>query len=245
MKKLLVLPAILFSMSCATSVSTKLAGKNFSNLNEHDPVIVLTEKETLPENSEFIGYIKVGDSGFTIDCGYIKVIEDATASARKAGANIIHIEELKEPDFLGSTCYRLKAKIYRNLNPVAIAEIKEFGIKKNRSRLPEDSDYALIYFYRPKISVAVLGSFGYKIKNEKDSVIGRVRGGEKFVYKTKEFGVLSFSATSETREEIEIQVEKGKEYFVRCGATPGIVTVRPQLAITENQIGQKEFEALK
>lgn len=245
MKKLFVLPAFILFISCATTVSTQLAGNNFSTLSDKDAVVVISENETLPENSEFIGDITIGDSGFTIECGYIKVIENATASAKKAGANIIQIVELKEPSFLGSTCYRLQAKIYRNFNAEAIAGILESKIKQNKSRLPEDSDYALIHFYRPKISVGVLGSFGYKIKDRNDSILGRLRGGEKFIIKTKEFGDQSFFAALETTEEIKIKVEKGKEYFVRCGAIPGIITTRPQLTITENQIGQKEFEAMK
>ncbi|QED36680.1 hypothetical protein FK178_02655 [Antarcticibacterium arcticum] len=245
MKKLFLLPGIILFTGCATSISTQLAHQNFSKLQNSDPIVVLTEKETLPENSEFVGDIKIGDSGFTIECGYLKVIEDATAKAREAGANIIKIVELTEPAFLGSTCYRLQAKIYRNLDAVAIANISKKRDQKNKSRLPEDSNYALIHFYRPKLSVAALGSFGYKIKDGNDSILGRLRGGEKFVLQTKNFGDQSFFAITETKEEIKIKVEKGKEYFVRGGAIPGIITVRPQLTITENQIGQKEFEAMK
>ncbi len=245
MKKLFIIPCIILFLGCATSGSTQLANNNFSRLQNSDPVVVLTEKETLSENSEFVGDIKVGDSGLTIECGYLKIIEDATARARKAGANIIKIVELKEPEFLGSTCYRLQAKIYRNLDAVAIAKISENRDQKNKSRLPEDSDYALIHFYRPRLSIAALGSFGYKIKDGNDSILGRLRGGEKFVFKTKKFGDQSSFALAETKEEMKIKVEKGKEYFVRGGATPGIITVRAQLTITENLIGQKEFEAMK
>lgn len=51
-------------------------------------------------------------------------------------------------------------------------------------------DYAVIYFYRPK---NYSGSFiGFKIRMDDETVIGRVRNGEKFEYKTSDFGNMSF-----------------------------------------------------
>lgn len=243
MKKLFILPSLLFFVSCATSVSTKLAQHNYPALLEQDSIFILDENENLPANSQFIGDIKIGDSGFTTDCGYNKVIEDATTTARKAGANIIKIENLKDPSLLGSTCYRLKAKIYRNTDYETLAGITQEKNLRNKSRLPEDSDYALIHFYRPTMAIGAL--LGYKIKNGNDSIIGTLRNGHKFTFKTKEFGEQSFYAVLETREEIKINVEKGKEYFVRCGMNMGVVIARPDLNITENFIGAKEFEELK
>lgn len=243
MKKLLILPALLLIVSCATSVTTKLAQHNYPALLEQDRIFLLEENENLPLNSQFIGDIKIGDSGFTTDCGYNKVIEDATATARKSGANIIHIVKLKDPTPFGSTCYRLKAKIYRNLDTEALAGIMEERSLKNKSRIPEGSDYALIHFYRPAMATGAL--LGYKIKNGNDSIVGSLRNGQKFTYKTNSFGEQSFYAVLETREEIKINVEKGKEYFIRCGMNMGLVIARPDLNITENYIGVKEFEVIK
>jgi hypothetical protein len=243
MKKLLFLSAIIVFTSCSTSISTKLANKSYQKLNDENQIIVLEKNDALPNNSEFIGDIKIGDSGFTTDCGYNKVVADATNSARKAGANIIQIIEVKEPDFFMSSCYRIKAKIYRNLNPESLTSILEKKNLKNKSRLPTDSDYALIHFYRPSFGGGAL--LGYKVKDANDSIVGRLRNGEKFIYKTKKFGVQTFYGTLETKEEVKINVEKGKEYFVRCSVNMGVVLGRPEINIIENHIGMKEYDELK
>lgn len=85
--------------------------KIFSALNEQDQIFILDGDETVPDNSQFIGEIKIGDSGFTTECGFNKVLADATATARKAGANIVEIVKLKDPSPFGSSCYRIKANI--------------------------------------------------------------------------------------------------------------------------------------
>lgn len=243
MKKLLFIATILVLVGCSTSVSTKLSNNSYQKLTDENPIIVLEKNDVLPQNSEFIGDIKVGDSGFTTDCGYNKVVADATNSARTSGANIIQITEIKKPSLFGSTCYRIKAKIYRNLNAESLASASEVRDLKNKSRLPADSDYALIHFYRPSFGAGAL--LGYKIKDTNDSIIGRLRNGEKFIYKTKKFGSQSFYGVLETKEEVKINIEKGKEYFVRCSINIGIVLGRPEINLIENYIGIKEFDEMK
>lgn len=239
MKKLLLLFSLCLVVSCATSVRSKLANKNYPKLVPERAVVVLNKEDNVPNDSEFIGDIKVGDSGFTTDCGYNQVVADAVTAARSAGANIIHITEIKKPTTFGSTCYRIKAKIYRNFNEESLATISDKRSLKNKSRLPEDADYAIIHFYRPSAGAGAL--LGYKIKTENDSVIGRLRNGEKFAFKTKTFGNQNFYGALETKEKVTINVEKGQEYFVRCSVNMGVVLGRPEINIIENYIGMKEF----
>ncbi|WP_396179317.1 hypothetical protein [Flavobacterium sp.] len=239
MKNLALLFSALIIVSCATSVKSKLAKTNYQRLDPGRAVIVLNIEDQVPSDSEFIGDVKIGDSGFTKDCGYNEVVSDAVSAARSAGANIVHIVEIKKPTALGSTCYRVKAKMYRNFDSESLATITNKRDLKNKSRLPEDADYALIHFYRPSSGAGYL--LGYKIKNINDSVVGRLRNGEKFVFKTKNFGYHKFYGVLETKEEININVEKGKEYFVRCSVNMGVVLGRPEINLIENYIGMKEF----
>lgn len=238
---LIVTSALL--VSCSTSVSTKIVNKNFQKLENSSPIIVLDEKEEVPNSSDLIGDLKIGDSGFTTDCGYDKVIADATNAARNAGANIIKITELKKPSTFGSTCYRIKAKLYRNVDAEALSVLAQKRSLKNKSRLPENADYAVVYFYRPSNGAG--GLLGYKIKDVNDSIVGRLRNGEKFAYKTKKFGAQTFYGVLETKEEVKINVEQGKEYFVRCAVNMGIVLGRPEINLTENFVGIKEYELMK
>ena len=55
----------------------------------------------------------------------------------------------------------------------------------------------------------------------------------------------SFYGALETKEEVKINIEKGKEYFVRCSVNMGVVLGRPEINLIENYIGMKEFDEMK
>lgn len=68
-----------------------MAEKSPLNFRRKEEIIneVCHINQTLPDNSQFIGGIKVEDSGFSINCGYKKIMADAKATARMADANIV------------------------------------------------------------------------------------------------------------------------------------------------------------
>ncbi len=242
MKNVLFVFTIFLFCGCASSIKSKLVNKSYAQLSEDQKVLVLEDFAFLPENSELIGEIKIGDSGFTTDCSYDNVLATAISTAKKSGANIIQIVKLKTPDGF-STCYRIKAKIYRNLNNDLLVSFFEKRNLKSKSRLPIDADYAIVHFYRPRLFFG--SALGYKLKDSSDSTIGRLRNGEKFIYKTDKFGEQSFYGSLETKEEIKINIEKGREYFVRCGVKMGVIIGRPEINLIENYIGINEFEKVK
>jgi len=242
MKKFLLLFAVVLAFGCASSVSKKLVGTNRQALPNGIPVLVLNENDPAPTDVELVGEIKIGDSGFSTGCQYEQVIERAKTTAREAGANLIKITELKKPTTFGSTCYRIKASIYFTDNEESTARIKARIDAQNKSRLPEDADYAVVYFYRPSSGQGAM--LGYKIKTDNDSVIGRLRNGEKFEYKTKTFGKQNFHGDLETKETVSIYIEKGQEYFVKAGVTMGVMFGRPQLVHVENRVGMKEYREM-
>ena len=244
MKKAIILTLLItvILQSCSPKIRTHLSTETFKPLDSETEILIVKQNEKIPINSKFIGEIKIGDSGFSTDCGYSKVISDAKESAKKSGANLIHLKEVKKPNF-GSTCYRIKAKLYRNLNQEVLATLSEKRNFENQSRLPSDADYAVIYFYRPK---NYSGSFiGFKIRMDDETVIGRVRNGEKFEYKITDFGKHEFWGKTESKSSVIIDVKKGQEYFVRCGITLGVGVGRPEIYIVENELGISEYESLK
>lgn len=111
-------------ISCAPAITNKLTNKSYNALSQETVVYVLEEDEDVPDQSELIGEIKVGDSGFTTDCGYDKILSEARNTARNSGANIVKITKIKRPDML-STCYRIVAKTYRNLDEKKLERIKK------------------------------------------------------------------------------------------------------------------------
>lgn len=244
MKKtiILLLLVTLILQGCSPKIKANLSSSTYDPLDSVTEILIVKQDEKVPENSEFIGDLKIGDSGFSTDCGYSKVMGDAKNTAKSSGANIIHLTEVKKPN-LGSTCYRIKAKLYRNLDQELITSLSEKRTIENKSRLPSDADYAVIYFYRPKNSYGSL--IGFKIRMDDDNVIGRVRNGEKFAYQIKDFGEHEFWGITESKSSVIIGVKKGGEYFVRCGVTMGIAIAKPEIYLVENDLGISEYESLK
>ncbi len=58
-----------------------------------------------------IGLLSIGDTGLSINCDWNDVIVIAKQKAQEAGAQGVLLTEIREPDFFGSTCYRIKAEL--------------------------------------------------------------------------------------------------------------------------------------
>ena len=241
-KTILFVLGALILQSCSPKIKANLSSEKQQPLDSETEILFIKQDEKVPEHSIFIGDLKIGDSGFSTDCGYTKVMEDAKNNAKNSGANLIHLIEVKKPN-LGTTCYRIKAKLYRNLNQESLASLSDKRILENKSRLPADADYAVIHFYRPKSGFGAL--IGFKIRMDDNDIIGRVRNGEKFSYQTKDFGPHEFWGITESRSSVSIDVKKGQEYFVRCGLTMGIAVGKPEIYSVENVLGISEYASIK
>lgn len=239
---ILSLLIILILQSCSPKIKTNLTNASFKPIKTESEIFILKLNDSLPVKSNFVGEIKIGDTGFSSDCGYSKVIDEAKNTAKKAGANIVRITEIKEPNF-GSTCYRIKANLYRNLDQEVITNLSNSIQIENKSRLPIDADYAIVYFYRPPNYVGSL--IGYDIRVDDNTVIGRVRNGKKFEYKITKFGKYEFWGKTESKTSVIIDVKRGQEYFVRCGLNMGIAVGRPEMYLISNETGISEYESIK
>ena len=233
---------ILLLQSCSPSVKTRLgSGAKYDALEYPADVLVLNLNEPPPYGSEFIGNLKIGDSGFSTDCDYHKVLQVARIAASKAGANIVKLTKVSEPNIWTSNCYRIKARLYRNFDQSMSGLLAEKALK-NKSRLPADADYAKIYFYREANFNGSLIS--YKIRMDDEEVIGRIVNNDRFEYTITSFGPHKFWAKTETEESLIINIERGQEYFVRCGVKMGAAVGRPTLLLIENSEGIKDYQQL-
>ncbi|MDX1463508.1 MAG: DUF2846 domain-containing protein [Marinirhabdus sp.] len=228
-------------VSCSPKIKTSVTEKTYAPISAHAQVIVVRPGGAMPEESLKIGDVFIGDTGFTTDCGYDVVLGLIEDQARTAGANVIKITEIKTPS-MGSTCYRIRADLYRNTNMQVIQAFAANRKQEIDSRLPEDADYAMVYFYRPENFQGSL--MGFKIRMNNDSIIGRVRNGEKFAFKVTEPGVHRFWAAIENTEEVKVRIEAGKEYFFRCGVGFGVAVGRPQITQVDTYTGIREYEAM-
>ena len=140
MQRLLCFIAIISLNSCSPKISTTLS-RSYPSLGDEQKVVLIGLVEEEPDNSEFLGKVKVGDTGFTTKCAYDFVIEQAKSEARKIGGNAIKIVDHSLPTLMGSTCHRIVANILK------IEDIENYNQEKPEEVL-RDLDYAILNVYR-------------------------------------------------------------------------------------------------
>ena len=112
--------------------------KTYPALDYKEEVTVIGITEEPPATATEIGTIKIGDTGFSTNCGWDVVIEKAKTEARKAGGNVLKITEHIPPSMMGSSCDRITAKIFKVGNPQDLTNLKS----KNTSVVDSTWDYA-------------------------------------------------------------------------------------------------------
>jgi hypothetical protein len=103
-----------------------------------------------------------------------------------------------------------------------------------------DSDYALLYVYRQS-NQGVLVNFDLHLG---DTVICRVANKCKEIIKIDKDGMNTLWARTESKTEIPINIKFGKEYYIRCDISMGVMVGRPKLKIVDNEIGKIEFQSI-
>ena len=103
-----LLSTVLFS--CSPAVNVKLAKQydpsEYAGSISHTQVEVYPQNKTCPSEAVTMGNIFVGEAGFTVDCGYNKVVEIARMRAAKIGANAICIDRHRRPS-MASSCHQI------------------------------------------------------------------------------------------------------------------------------------------
>ena len=220
--------------SCSPKVSTHIV-KSQPALNYKEKVIVLQLNESPPENAALIGGVKVGDSGFTTNCGYEVIMGKAKMEARKLGGNVLKITDHSPPNLFGSSCHQIKAKIYK------VQDLAAFQKKKGSNNKLMDTDYALFYIYRPSGS-GFLVSYDMYLG---DSLIWRAKNNSKAKLRIYKDGLNKLWASTETKTEVPIDVQMGGVYYIRCGIKMGAFVGRPSIQIVDRTVGRAEFMAVK
>lgn len=204
-----------------------------------DVVIIPIEKRP-PVNAKHLGSIKILDGGFKINCGYERTMDQAREKASKLGGNIVKITELKKPD-LWSTCYRLWADVYYSSNTSAASTAssnKEIDSILN-AMLPSSSSYALLCIYGP----SGIGPLVQYNLHANDSMVCRVKNKGAYMVKLPP-GKTTLWARTENRTELNLDVQPGKVYFLRCGVNMGVMVGRPNLELVDDYNGVHEFTSM-
>lgn len=104
-----------------------------------------------------------------------------------------------------------------------------------------DADYAVLYVYRQsKTGTAVKYDLHLG-----DTVICKVKNNWKETVKITQEGQNTLWAKTESTVELPIDIEFGKEYYVRCSIKMGAFVGRPKLELVDNEKGEAEYEAIQ
>ncbi|MDR2118559.1 MAG: hypothetical protein LBP25_03375 [Tannerellaceae bacterium] len=105
-----------------------------------------------------------------------------------------------------------------------------------------DESCALIHVYRP---ASMMGrAMSYHL-NLDDEAVFRVKNKSKTTVRVTSEGKKTLWAKTETREELPIEIELGKEYYVRCGVRMGALVGRPRVELVDGETGKREFDGIK
>lgn len=240
-KSIFALATLFIALGCSTNIRTTLTDKSLAALSADANVTVIAVNEQ-PPAGKVLGRVKVGDSGFTTDCGYNTVVDQAKAEARKAGGNALKLTKVKEPTALGSSCYRIEADI------LSVPDIAGFVQKTKivqdsitKTKFPPNPDYALLYVYRRNSLNGVL--LNYTIHLEGVPLF-KVHNDTKKVVKITKEGLQKVRASLETEEIKEIDVKFGEEYFLECSINSGVFIGRPELNFVDKAIGRAQYDKI-
>ncbi len=228
LQKILISIIIVFISSCSPKISTNI-NNSYSPLDYKKEVIVLGTSQEVPKNAEVLGQIKIGDTGFSINCDYDNVINKAKIEARKVGGNAIKIIRHKTPSPFVSTCHRITVRILK-IDNITFKEENEIIL---------DVDYAILNIYRYGGAIV-----GYDL-HLGDSVLCRVRNNFKTTLHIKKEGLNTLWAKTESKYEVPINIEKGKTYYLRCSLKMGVFVGRPKLVLVDRKSGKVEFDSFK
>lgn len=246
MKKLcLPLPGIvLLLLSCGPSAKIS-SSANYPPLPENTPVAVLNVNQQAPQDAAAVGTLKIGDTGFSMDCDYPTVIARAKREALAMGGNVVKITKHKQPN-LASTCHRIWADIYLARTDgtdahdpaLALAFAPKFTI--DSVLLAENC--AVLHFYRSRNFQGSAISYNVRIGDE---VVWRAANNRKEWIKVEASGVTEITAKTESEQQLVIDIQPGRRYYIKCGIGMGIMVGRPTFELVDEAVGRYEFDEIE
>ncbi len=231
---------LLVLASCSPIVKTKLI-KQADPLGEYATVVTLYPTQKSPSTDK-IGTFRVGERGMTVGCTYDIILRMAQADARAKGANIVHIEKIKEPSG-GSSCFTFLGSYYKTPDIYQFQDsLKAIEDAITREVFKDDSSYALVHVYRPRSSFG--WAINYKLHQDEEEIF-KIKNGTYETIRIDKPECYRFWASTETMTEIKLCIKGGEEYFLKCGVDLGAFIGRPRIILVDKSLGRSETEKLK
>jgi hypothetical protein len=223
--KLFIL-ALLILSSCAPKVTTRLSTMAPSSERYPDIRVYKIEDKT-PADATILGTVKVGDSGFSSNCGFFEVLDKAIEQAKLSGGNAIKIIRHILPG--RSTCHRITALILK-INDPDKKVINEVEAKS--------AGYAVLnIFGDPDTS----NPFCYDLYLE-DKLFCNVKNGSKIIKAINNQGIHAFSVKPDSSVTLKVDIKPGEVYYLRCGSIKKDSLNWPLIQIVDKNEGIKYFD---
>jgi len=229
----------LFS-SCNQRVSVNGVG-HFDPIEESEEVYFFLEDDLVSDSWKHVADLKVKNGMLSENCTLPFVLESAEKVSRAKGGNVVLIEKIKSPNGL-KYCYEIKGQIYKVDDPVELVELISRNLNQNKGVLNGSEEYALIHFYRSKNFAG--SAIKWRIR-ENGELVTKLKHNSYYTLKTTDFGTREFNIHSEVTENVDLDVEPGKEYFVNCGIKKGKFKGRPAMSHVDNWLGIRELNKIK
>ncbi|MDR1221959.1 MAG: DUF2846 domain-containing protein [Tannerella sp.] len=114
--------------------------------------------------------------------------------------------------------------------------------RQETENLRADDASALLHIYRPKSFVGAVVSYHIHMGDEP---LFRVTNNSKTTVRVTRDGLQSLWGRTEAKSEIPLEIEFGKEYYIRCGVSMGAFVGRPAFTLMDNRTGKTEFDAVR
>ena len=99
-------------VGCGPSVKTEIDGLTGSPKGVIAPIDIYEDERSIPKGTTVVGTIRIGDTGFSTDCGFRTAVAAMKEEARRIGADGVYLARVQEPDWW-STCYRITGRLLR------------------------------------------------------------------------------------------------------------------------------------
>jgi hypothetical protein len=214
---------ILITLICFLPVFFKVYGQN------PHPVLIIPENEEIPKTAQLLGELRFTNGGT-----YTDVREEASKKTLLKGGNVLQQIILDKPQN-GRGTYKFVGDVYRMEDPRPLIDRMRYKDDSiSREIIKEDAPYSILYVYRPSSYYGSLINYNLFLG---DSLISRVRPGTIQKIKIHQRGEVTLSAKTESKISMNMYLEHGNAYFLRCDVTSGIFIGRPELMQVDNSTG--------
>ncbi len=223
--------SILFFGCSSTKVSSTFTRKRAPIPYDHN-ILVSQIEDSITVPYQTLGTVSYGPYQEKIT--YKEIINLLSLEARKAGGNILKIIK-QQPRMQQSESHLVEALV------LYTDSIDKVNVTPFPEEEKKDVDYAILYIYRFPNSAGSLVNYNFRIR---DSVLCKVKSNFKTEIQLKKEGMTYFCAETESKFWLPVDIEFGKEYYIRCSLTTGVVVGHPKLELIDWLDGKLEFENL-